>query len=73
MHLEKLKEMTKTPELRREVRALEKVSQRLCKTECSLRFNSVCVNESMAMLVCFILAGNVPKCVFYNILGNFEH
>ena len=36
-----------TPELRREVRALEKVAQRLCKTECSLLFNSVSVNESL--------------------------
>ena len=29
----------------REVLALEKVSKRLCKTECSLLFNSVCVDE----------------------------
>ena len=34
-------------ELKRELRALDKVSQRLCKTECSLLFNSVCVNESL--------------------------
>ena len=33
------------PELKREVRALEKVSQRLCKTDCSALFNSVCVND----------------------------
>ena len=31
----------------REVCVLEKVSQRLCKTECSLLFISVCVNENL--------------------------
>ena len=31
----------------RNVRSLEKVSQRLCKTKCSLLFNSFCVNESL--------------------------
>ena len=35
------------PELKREVLALEKVSQRLCKIECSLLYNSVCMDESL--------------------------
>ena len=34
-------------ELRKEVRDLEKVSFRRCKSECSLLFNSVCVKENL--------------------------
>ena len=35
------------PERKREVRDLEKVSIRRCKTECSLLFNSICVKEHL--------------------------
>ena len=35
------------PEQKREVRDLEKVSIRRCKTECSLLFNSICVREHL--------------------------
>ena len=34
-------------EQRKEVRDLEKVTLRRCKTECSLLFNSTCVNEKL--------------------------
>ena len=36
-----------SPELKREVRDLEKVSMRRCKTECSMLFNSICVKECL--------------------------
>ena len=35
------------PELRKQVRDLEKVSFRRCKSDCSLLFNSVCVKENL--------------------------
>ena len=35
------------PELRKQVRDLEKVSVRRCKAECSLLFNSVCAKENL--------------------------
>ena len=35
------------PELRKQVRDLEKVSIRQCKSDCSLLFNSVCVKENL--------------------------
>ena len=35
------------PELRKQVRDLEKVSFRRCKAECSLLFNSVCAKENL--------------------------
>ena len=38
---------TTKPELRKQVRDLEKVSVRRCKAECSLLFNSVCAKESL--------------------------
>ena len=34
-------------ELKKEVRDLEKVSIRRCKTDCSLLFNSICVKEHL--------------------------
>ena len=34
-------------ELKKEVRDLEKVSIRRCKTDCSLLFNSICVKENL--------------------------
>ena len=36
-----------SPELKREVRDLEKVSIRRCKAECALLFNSICVKEHL--------------------------
>ena len=39
---------TLSPELRREFRALEKASQRLCKTEFSLLVNSVCAKMTIS-------------------------
>ena len=36
-----------SPELKREVRDLEKVSIRRCKRECALLFNSICVKEHL--------------------------
>ena len=38
---------TLSPELKNEVRKLEKVSLKLCKTECRELFNSVCVTENL--------------------------
>ena len=38
---------TLSPELKNEVRKLEKVSLKLCKTECRELFNSVCVRENL--------------------------
>ena len=35
------------PELRKQVRDLEKVSLRRCKSDCNLLFNSVCVKENL--------------------------
>ena len=41
------------PERKREVRDLEKVSIRRCKTECSLLFNSICVKEKIRKVMNF--------------------
>ena len=38
---------TLSPELKNEVRKLEKVSLKLCKSECRELFNSVCVRENL--------------------------
>ena len=41
---------TLSPELKNEVRKLEKVSLKLCKTECRELFNSVCVTDTVTVL-----------------------
>ena len=38
---------TLPPELKSEVRKLEKVSSKLCKSECRVLFNSLCVRENL--------------------------